>query len=298
MSSSIFNQENGPETGAPAEQELSAKVSLDESLRQLRLRRMQQQDTPPWLTGEAAIEAIDLTPSKERTEDEAVEAAPDDSIDQAAEAEFQAYDFAAAFEGLGQEIKRVGREMFKTNRATERNQELFTEALTEIRQLAATVAQLPAQNAETLQETKFEAKAALCRELLRLADTLTASLAAADELLPQLQSKAEQPAHGLAFRFAATRELQTSLAESVNALRQWHTGQRLLAERVQAILQNAGVRAIEAVGRPFDPAQHRAVSTAARHDVAPNTIVGEELKGYMLEGRILRYAEVIVAKHE
>lgn len=294
MSSSSFNQENGPETGAPAEQEFSAEISLDDSLRQLRLRRMQQQDTPPWLTGEAGVEAVDLTPTQENAD----LAATDEAPDQTDEAEFQAYDFDAAFEELGQEIRRVGRELFKTNRATERNQELFTEALTEIRQLAATVAQIPAQNAETLQETKFEAKAALCRELLRLADTLTASLAAADELLPQLQNKAEQPGRGLAFRFAATRELQTALSESVNALRQWQTGQRLLAERVQAILQNAGVRAIEAVGRPFDPAQHRAVSTAARHEVAPNTIVGEELKGYTLESRILRYAEVIVAKHE
>src|SRR5581483_2885948 len=109
------------------------------------------QDTPPWLTGESAIEAIDLTQSKEHTEDEAVEAESDDLIDQESEPEFQAYDFDAAFEELGQEIRRVGREMFKTNRATERNQELFTEALTEIRQLAATVAQIPAQNAETLQ---------------------------------------------------------------------------------------------------------------------------------------------------
>ena len=294
MSSSIFNQETEPETVAPAEQEPSTGVSLDEALRQLRLRRMQQQDTPPWLTGESGVEAVELPHPKDEPPDEAA----DETLDHTEEAEFQAYDFDAAFDQIGQEIRRLGREMFKTNRATERNQELFTEALAEIRQLSATVAQIPAQNAETLQETKFEAKAALCRELLRLADTLAASLAAADELLPQLQSKAEQPARGLAFRFAATRELQTALAESVNALRQWHAGQRLLAERVQAILQNAGVRAIEAVGRPFDPAQHRAVSVTERRDVAPNTIVGEELKGYTLEGRILRYAEVIVAKHE
>jgi molecular chaperone GrpE len=81
-------------------------------------------------------------------------------------------------------------------------------------------------------------------------------------------------------------------------LQQWRDGQKLLAERLQTALQTAGVRAIDSVGRAFDPAQHRAVSVAVRHDLTPGTIVGEELKGYLLDGRILRFAEVIVARHE
>jgi molecular chaperone GrpE len=88
------------------------------------------------------------------------------------------------------------------------------------------------------------------------------------------------------------------LDEAVATLDQWLGGQRLLYERLQMVLQSAGVRRIESEGQSFDPSRHRAVSTEARDDVPPGTIVGEEMRGYMLDGRILRYAEVIVAKNE
>lgn len=208
------------------------------------------------------------------------------------------FDFGAAFDDLRQEIRRLGRELFKTNRTAESNQESFGEALAEIRQLAAVVSQIPEQSAEAVNEARFEAKAALCRDLLRLADTAQASLSAADEVIARLQQQAEQPASGFIFRFAAARRMRDGLSDSVAAMRQWRNGQALLVERVQAILLAAGARPMETAGRAFDPSLHRAVSTTTRGDVAAGTITGEELKGYTLEGRILRYAEVIVAKHE
>lgn len=204
----------------------------------------------------------------------------------------------AGFDEMGQEIRRMGRELFKTNRVAERNQDLFTEALDEIRQLSSVIAQIPAQNSESLKEARFEAKAEICRELLRMADTIQASLAAADDLLERLEQKASQEAHGMISLFASARQLRESLRESVSALRQWRNGQQLLTERLSAILQTAGVRAIASEGSAFDPAQHRAVSTERRSDVASGIIVAEELKGYILDGKILRYAEVVVAKNE
>lgn len=208
------------------------------------------------------------------------------------------FDFGAAFDDLRQEIRRLGRELFKTNRTAESNQESFGEALAEIRQLASIVAQIPEQSAESVNEARFEAKAALCRDLLRLADTAQASLSAADGVIARLQQQAELPASGFVFRFAAAQRMRDSLTESVAAMRQWRDGQALLVGRVDAILLAAGARPMETVGRAFDPALHRAVSTVVRRDIAAGTIVGEELKGCTLEGRILRYAEVIVAKHE
>src|SRR5437764_14259621 len=80
---------------------------------------------------------------------------------------------------LSQEIRRVGRELFKTNRAAERNQELFESTLEELRQLRAAVIQANAQSSDPV----FLAKAALCRELLAVTDALEASRSAADEVL-------------------------------------------------------------------------------------------------------------------
>ncbi|NOT63726.1 MAG: nucleotide exchange factor GrpE [Acidobacteria bacterium] len=285
-----------------AEAAATNENSFDDVLRQLRMRRFQNENAS-WLTptetlSEAVEDEDDLELEVEEDDNDLELATQDEDEDyDQEESETARFDFDAAFELLGEEIKRVGRESFKTNRTTERSQELFTEALNEIRQLSAAVALIPAQNEEKLQDARFEAKATMSRELVRMFDTLESSVAAVDELLAQLQSKHVEP-RGFAFQFAATRELQSSLGTAVNALTQWRDGQKLLTERLRAILQSAGVRAIEAVGRAFDPAWHRAVSVAQRYDVAPNQIVGEELKGYTLDGRMLRYAEVIVSKHE
>ena len=195
-------------------------------------------------------------------------------------------------EDLAQEIRRVGRELFKTNRAAERNRELFELTLEELRRLSAAVAQRHAQSPDPV----FLAKAALCRELLGVADALEASLAAANELLAQLQELAAEPAGGIAFRFPAARRLHAGLTTAVEAISKWADGQQLLYERLMWALQLAGVRAIESVGRSYDPALYRVVSVEQRRDVPVGTVVGEELKGYWLDGKVLRFGEVVVAK--
>jgi GrpE len=300
MGNFIFNSEGTPEDGESAERFSSpddaAQDTLENSLRQLRLRRLQQEFSL-WPAEESPIPNESAVKVESTTEDARSEDASGVETDDEAEAAAD-FDFGAALDELSQEIRRMGREMFKTNRATERNQEIFTETLTEIRSLASIIAKIPQQNDATLNDAKFEAKAFICRELLRMGDTMEAGLSAVGELIAQLQAKTGAPAHGVAYRFAATRQLRASLAEAVSSLRQWREGQSLQAERLRAILRTAGVREIETEGRAFDPAQHRAVSIAYRDDVAPGTIVGEELKGYTLDGRILRYAEVIVAKNE
>lgn len=199
-----------------------------------------------------------------------------------------------ALEDLSQEVRRVGRELFKATRGAERNQELFQAALEEVRRMNTLVANLPAQSSEAARAVK----ASICRELLSVADALDASLNAAQETLTRLQEAADQPTKGIAFRFAAARTLHDSLSESVAAMRQWYEGQQLVRERLMQALQSLGLRAVDAINRSFDPSLHRAVSIEKRRDVPAGTIVGEDLKGYMLDGKILRYAEVIVARDE
>ncbi len=50
-----------------------------------------------------------------------------------------------------------------------------------------------------------------------------------------------------------------------------------------------------ALGRPFDPNKHRALSRLAVDNAAPGTVVGEMRKGYSYRDRLLRAAEVVVA---
>jgi len=68
--------------------------------------------------------------------------------------------------------------------------------------------------------------------------------------------------------------------------------------RLLALLEKDGVRPICAVGQPFDPQRHLAVAVVSRTDAPNGTVVGEELRGYAVGDRVIRAAEVVVARRE
>jgi molecular chaperone GrpE len=73
----------------------------------------------------------------------------------------------------------------------------------------------------------------------------------------------------------------------------WLDGLRLIYRKMMALLDNAGVKPIEADGKPFDPKFHEAVA----HVEGPeNQVISEVQRGYMLHDRVLRPAMVVVGK--
>jgi molecular chaperone GrpE len=63
----------------------------------------------------------------------------------------------------------------------------------------------------------------------------------------------------------------------------------------RGVLEKAGVKEIETVGREFDPAVHHAVEQVRVAEVPENTVVEEVLRGYLLEQKVLRPALVKVS---
>jgi len=61
-------------------------------------------------------------------------------------------------------------------------------------------------------------------------------------------------------------------------------------------LDKFGVSPISAVGEPFDPARHEAMGQVESADQPANTVLHEMQKGYLLNGRLLRPALVMLAK--
>lgn len=61
-------------------------------------------------------------------------------------------------------------------------------------------------------------------------------------------------------------------------------------------LARHGVKGFTAVGQPFDPRLHEAMQQVETADVAPNSVVMEVVRGYMLHDRLIRPALVSVAK--
>lgn len=56
------------------------------------------------------------------------------------------------------------------------------------------------------------------------------------------------------------------------------------------------VEVIQPEGEPFDPQFHEAMSMVPNPDVEPNTVIAVMQKGYLLNGRLVRPAMVMVAK--
>jgi len=76
---------------------------------------------------------------------------------------------------------------------------------------------------------------------------------------------------------------------------QWK-GIKLIHEKLTSILKSQGLVAMEPVGKPFDPEFHDAMLAVPREDVAPGTVVEVHENGYVMNGRVLRHAKVIVSK--
>lgn len=74
-------------------------------------------------------------------------------------------------------------------------------------------------------------------------------------------------------------------------------GIQLTLQEFQKVLENNGVKTITpAVGEAFDPHYHQAMSMQETSEQKPNTIILCPQKGYLLQGRLIRPAAVIVAK--
>lgn len=62
------------------------------------------------------------------------------------------------------------------------------------------------------------------------------------------------------------------------------------------ILEKFGLKSIDALGKPFDPAYHHAMSQVEKDDVEDNTVVEEFRKGYLYNEKVLRPSLVAVSK--
>ena len=73
-------------------------------------------------------------------------------------------------------------------------------------------------------------------------------------------------------------------------------GQEATYRLLLKAFEKAGVTEIEATGRPFDPERHEAMVAQPSAAAAPGTVLETVQKGYLLNGRLLRPARVVVAR--
>ena len=72
-------------------------------------------------------------------------------------------------------------------------------------------------------------------------------------------------------------------------------GQEATLRLLNKAFERAGLTVLDPVGQPFDPAQHDAMAMRASADHAPHTVLQVVQRGWLLNGRLLRPARVIVS---
>jgi molecular chaperone GrpE len=89
--------------------------------------------------------------------------------------------------------------------------------------------------------------------------------------------------------------LQAATGDSED-VKKFREGSELTIKQFEALFAKFNIVAIDPVGQPFNPEQHQAMLMQVVEGVETNTVANVFQKGYMLNGRLLRPAMVVVAK--
>jgi molecular chaperone GrpE len=109
---------------------------------------------------------------------------------------------------------------------------------------------------------------------------LYATEALAKELLPVLDD--------------LERAVETSSPGGEDASGRLREGVALIIERFRGVLEKNGIKGFSSLGQIFDPTLHEALLPRADESEPPNAVLEEFERGYLMHGRLLRAAKVVV----
>ena len=84
-------------------------------------------------------------------------------------------------------------------------------------------------------------------------------------------------------------------AQDITAIKQ---GLKLIYDKLMKVLDEQGVKKIEAVGNPFDVDYHEALMQRPDDSVEPHTVLDEMEKGYTYKDKVIRHAKVVVSEEK
>ena len=73
-------------------------------------------------------------------------------------------------------------------------------------------------------------------------------------------------------------------------------GVQMILDQLLGVLKESGVEPVDAMGQPFDPNLHEALSQEETTEVEEGKVVQQVQRGYKLNERLVRPARVVVAK--
>ncbi|GMU96455.1 MULTISPECIES: nucleotide exchange factor GrpE [Ignavibacterium] len=72
-------------------------------------------------------------------------------------------------------------------------------------------------------------------------------------------------------------------------------GVQLIYNKLIKVLEEQGVKKIDAVGKPFDVHYHEALMQKSDDSVPPHTVLDELEKGYLYKDKVIRHSKVVVS---
>lgn len=96
--------------------------------------------------------------------------------------------------------------------------------------------------------------------------------------------------------FERAFETPLNISETDKQLTGFVEGIKLTQKMLLDGLAKFGITSIDPIGKPFDPQFHEALSTQPHEEAEPDTVLSVYSKGYLLKGRLLRPARVVVSR--
>ncbi len=260
--------------------------------RSLETEEPEPQDAPAGAVMLERLDAIErrLADVARSTEARPAAAPPDDGQGEAA--------LQQALASLEKQISRAGREQLKANTLLEAHVEHLDAALEALRtadvRREAEIAMLREQS----RDAEVNARLEIVQAILPALDGLDEALRSGQQLLERPGAPPSQRRH---FWWPRHRAPASSAAEAARreGMAAWLTGLTFVRQRLLDVLAAEAVVPVEARGQPFDPRRHVALEVVPASDEVPSGMVAAELRrGYLVGDRVLRHAEVAVAKEQ
>ncbi len=90
-------------------------------------------------------------------------------------------------------------------------------------------------------------------------------------------------------------EMGLEVSQQASATDSLREGVKMVFDQFQQFLKEHGLTEIQAIGQPFDPAAHEAVSQQ-ESDAPEGQVIQQIRRGYRLKNKVLRPATVVVSK--
>lgn len=198
--------------------------------------------------------------------------------------------------GLEKQLGRVGREQFKVNSLAETQAEQFQQALEMLQASDARQTEEVEALHRQIREADIAGRQQVAKALLPTLDSLDEALRSGRMVLDRPVHVPPPPSLLERIRGKAIEKVDTIYALR-DSLAGWLTGLTYVQQRLLDVLAEEGIQPIEAIGQPFDPHLHIVLDVVpARDDLPTGTVASEIRRGYRMGERVLRHAEVVVAK--